>query len=467
MDPKRRNELLARAAATPPPSLTPQIPGAPPSGPGYQVVPAETDEQAKVQASKRGAHLPPGTVKSFGGSQVTMTEGAAQPAQSVNVRGAAPVAGPQMGATVTMHGASRATGVRGAQMVEHGRPVAPAGIGPQPTRQIATPSQAPNRAWGGAAAIPTAAPTAVAAPVIDLTIMLSQRARPNLIEHQRRAIDTSTVRPAALACFINPVGVQLNDRALNGLATIKASFDMGPWMRWLYAAETATKYVLILDDDCIPGINWIRLAYERLELAEQRGEKIIVAAGGLVYQSDNYDDVYPVGPEAPRLDEVVVDVARGGWMLPRDLLWRILMYPRLGSMPGTQRLAVPIHVSAALQYTEPGTDQDAYQIVALPNSPADKAGWGMQQPPTEAGSTSQMIDVQAKANADHPSWWYRQDAYTQYRAAGWEPIEVMAAASTTQLSQGEFVTPPVPPAIAPLVKASKDVPKEATKESSP
>jgi len=461
MDAKRRNELLARAQSVPPPSLTPQIPGAQPTGRGYEVIPSPDSDDAKVQASKRGAHLPPGTVKGFGpqGTNVVMTEGGAQEAQNVRVRGAAPVAGPQMGATVTMHGAGRPTGARGAKMVEHGQPVH-AGIGPQPTRQIATPSPAPNRAWAGAPAVPATAPTAAAAPVIDLTIMLSQRARPNLIEHQRRAIDTSTVRPAALACFINPVGVQLNDRALNGLAKLTAGADMGPWMRWRFAQETATKYVLILDDDCIPGINWIRLAYERLELAEQRGEKIIVGAGGYCYQSDNYDDFYPVGPEAPSVHESVVDVARGGWMMPRELLDAILSYPRLGSMPASQRLGVPIHVSAALQ-------EQGYQIVALSNSPADKASWGMRDPPIVAGSTSEMIDIEHKRNNDYPSLWYRQDIYNQYRAAGWEPIPVMAAASTTQMSQEEFSHPsptpaPPPPAVAPLAKGPKDTPKDAT-----
>ncbi len=458
MDPNKRNDIRSRAASVPPPSLTPQIPGAPAPGRGYEVVPDEssTDDPAKVQASKRGAHLPPGTVRSFGGSQVTMTEGGPTESQNVRVRGAAPVAGPQMGASVRMHGAGRPTGARGATMVEHGQPVQPlAGIGPQPTRQIATPSQAPNRAWGGAAAIPSAAPTAAAAPVIDLTIMLSQRARPTLFVQQRQAIDTSTVRPAALACFVNPVGVQLNDRAMNGIATIKAGYDMGPWMRWRFAQETETKYVLVLDDDCIPGINWIRCAYERLELAEQRGEKIVVGAGGTVYQSDNYDDVFPVGPEAPRVDEVLVDIVRGGWMMPRELITQILEYPRLGSTPGSQRLAVPIHVSAALQ-------DIGYQIVVLSNSPADKASWGMREPPTDMGSTSQMIDEQAKQNRDYPSSWYRADVYAQYRAAGWEPIEVRAASSTTQLHQSDFAKPsptpaPPPPPVAPLAKGeSKD-----------
>ena len=460
MDNNKRNDIRARAASVPPPSLTPQIPGAAAApGRGYEVVPdASSDDAAKVQASKRGAHLPPGTVRSFGGSQVTMTEGGPQEAQNVRVRGAAPVAGPQMGASVRMQGAGRPTGARGATMVEHGQPVQQhAGIGPQPTRQIATPSPAPSRAWSGGA-IPAAATTGAAAPVIDLTIMLSQRARPNLIEHQRRAIDTSTVRPAALACFINPVGVQLNDRALNGLAKLTAGADMGPWMRWRFAQETQTKYVLILDDDCIPGLNWIRLAYERLELAEQRGEKIAVGAGGMVYQSDYYDDVYPVGPEAPTVNETLVDTARGGWMMPRELLNQILDYPRLGSMPESQRLGVAVHVSAALQDV-------GYQIVALSNSPADKASWGMREPPTLAGSTSQMIDEQAKQNRDYPSSWYREDIYTQYRAAGWEPMEVRAASSTTQLHQDDFAKPspipaPPPPPVAPLAKPSES--KDAT-----
>lgn len=464
MNPDKRRELLQRAASVPPPSITPQIPGAPPqpAARGYEVVPPASDDPAKVQASGRGTHLPPGTVKGFGpqGTSVTMVEGTPQ-AADVRVRGAAPVSGAKMGASVTMHNASRATSVRGATIVgQSGHPVAPPGIGPQPARQIPTPNQAPTRAWAGGATIPTATPTAAAAPIVDLTIMLSQRARPTLIERQRRAIDTSTVRPAAIACFVNPVGVQLNDRALAGIATIKAGYDMGPWMRWRFAEETETKYVLVLDDDCIPGLNWMRLALERLELAEQRGEKIVVAAAGHVYQSDSFDDVYPVGPEAPRLDEVIVDTGRGGWMLPREALSAILAYPRLGSMPASQRLAVGVHVAAALQ-------DAGYHLVVLPFSPADKASWGMLESPLEQGSTSAMIDAQAKAQADYPATWYREDVYTKYRAADWETLVVMASAPTEQLDQNEFGvapihTTPVPAALQPKAPApAPSAPKES------
>jgi hypothetical protein len=446
MNPDKRKEILSRTAIVAPPSLTPQFPAAAagPAGQGYEVVPHE--DPAKVQASGRGVHLAPGTVKGMGGADIKMTQGAPQ-AASVNVRGAVPVAGAKTGATVQMQGASRQVGVRGATLVgQHGQPAPIAGIGPQPARQLA-PVPNTSKGWSGAA-IPTARPTGPAAPTVDLTIMLSQHARPNLIEGQRRALDSSTVQPAALACFINPAGIQLNDRALAGIATVRAAFDMGPWMRWTFATETTTKYVLILDDDCNPGINWIRLAIERLELAEQRGEQIIVACAGTMFQSDTYDDTYPIGPEAPRMDEVVADVGRGGWLMRREMLAPILAYPRLGTTPMTQRLAVPLHVAAALQ--------DAmHSIVVLPFSPAEKSGWGMLEAPKQPdpGSTSAQIDVQAKANADYPSWWYRQDAYNHYRAAGgWEPHVVMAAASTVELQHSDFQSNPVPPPVAPPAK---------------
>lgn len=443
MNPDKRREILNRSASVTPPSLTPNLP---PAGPGYEVVPHE--DPSKVQASGRGAHLPPGTVRTSGGANVQMTEGTPQAAQ-VQARGAAVVAGAKTGASVTLHGATRQAGVRGATLVgQAGQPAPVAGIGPQPSRQIA-PAAQPTKGWSGAA-IPTATPTGAAAPSVDLTIMLSQRARPNMIEAQLRAINSSTVQPVAMACFINPVGVQLNDRAMQGLATLRAGFDMGPWMRWRFATETTTKYVLVLDDDCIPGTNWLRLAIERMELAEQRGEKIIIACAGTVYQSDDWDNTYPVGPEAPRMDEVVVDVGRGGWLMPREVIDTILAFPRLGSLPLSQRLGVPIHVAAALQ------DAD-YSIVTLPFSPANKSGWGMLEgpKPNDTASTSAQIDGQAKANADYPSSWYRQDIYNHYRSVGWETIYVMSTVATIE----EPTTNPIPPPVmSPKGKAAAPAP---------
>ncbi len=449
MTPEKRRELQARAQSVPPPAVAP-----PQMQPQPQVAPDGSPMATGVK------------IKAYGHKETNVVAVSnplipnANPQNGVRVRGAQVLpGGPQTGASVSMQGAQRQAGVRGARMIESG--VAPSAPPPphQSRTPLAAPPTMPNAPWMGQ---PPASQNVTAAPKpdVNLTVILAQRSRPQFLERQRRAIDASTVRPVAIECHINPVGVQLNDRLLQGIPTQRESVDKGPWMRWRMAQEATTKYVLVIDDDCIPGMNWMRAALERLEIAELQGEKIVVCAGGLVYSSDSPHDVYPLGPEGPRLTEEVADVGRGAWMMPRDLLADILEYPRdLFSTAGALRVATPIIIAAALQ------ENDYHQVV-LPYSPAEKSGWGMLEPPTYEGSSSHMIDVQAKAGADYPAGWYREDVYAKIRATGWEPLVMLAGAPTVDLRSDEFGTAPAQtgpvPAAMPPAKAATPAPAEAS-----
>ncbi len=449
MTPEKRRELQARAQSIAPPAVAP-----PQMAQQFQTMPDGTPVASSVK------------IKSYGHKEANVqaihpSMAAALPAGQANgvrVRGAQVVEGAQTGASVTMQGAQRQSGVRGARMIETS--VAPSAPPPPYSGRIPLPQPAsmPNTPWMGqppSSAEVTAAPK----PIVNLTVILAQRSRPHFLERQRRAIDASTVRPAAIECHINPVGVQLNDRLLQGIPTQRESVDKGPWMRWRMAQETVTKYVLVIDDDCIPGMNWMRAALERLERAESLGEKIVVCAAGLVYVSDDVDDAYPLGPEGPRLTEEVADGGRGAWLLPRDLLSDILDFPRdLFSTPSAGRVAVPLLIAAALQ-------ENGYRQIVLPYSPAEKSGWGMLDAPTYEGSTSHMIDVQAKAGADYPASWYRQDVYAKLRATGWEPMCVVGSAETAQLSADEFGTAPSIAGPAPAPMPSKATAKAESQAS--
>lgn len=426
VSPSEREAMLSRVRQNNPSHAVPAPVAAPSSPPPYTVpgstqlpyaMPqAQAPQQPQMQmqpAAPVTQGIPPGrqgrvpgTIRATNGGHAQFVDNPGAPGAQVAARGANVVQDTNRGATIKMQGASRPTGVRGAQITQQAgapMPVSTPGHGP-----VMAPATAGT--WSGGSAIPRAQQTQLGAAIANLTVVLSQHARPQHLETQLRALRASSVQPHAMFCWVNPAGVPLDDRMLAGILTVRASKDMGPWCRWRMAAEADTKYVLVIDDDCIPGTDWLKAALDRIHAAEQRDEHIIVCAGGLLFTEDRFDAIFPAGPEAPRLEEQAVDVGRGAWLFAAKHIEDFNAFPR---MTPDGLLSQPLHFAAALQHE--GVTQ-----VVLPYPPGDRACWGMQEPPKPDG-TSAIIDNRARAGQDNPAMYYRQQAYMAYRAGGWEP----------------------------------------------
>jgi hypothetical protein len=280
---------------------------------------------------------------------------------------------------------------------------------------------------------PSVQPTG--APVVDLTLVLAVHARPALIEPQQRLLMTQTVQPLARAAWQNPTDrarftpqVQAMLAKIPGLVT--PNVDMGPWMRWGIASQCRTEFVAILDDDCMPGPRWFELALQRLQSA---GEHDIIACGGLLYGSDRADDMRPVGPEAPPVEEVEVDIGRGGWMMRADTARRIAT-----TVPVVDLLSTGLHVSAVVQ-------ELGGLVIVLPYG-RDHATWGMLEGPKSDNSmTARINEEHRNGQAPGDASSLRADLYSAYRQQGWTPWCVLladsaAAADTVRLNQEEFAT---------------------------
>ena len=351
----------------------------------------------------------------------------------VRVRGARQVSGPGQGASVQMTNARPNPGAT----VQAGGGVAMQGRAPAPT-PVPTGAPAPTAggAWVGEHGIPRVAPSAATRPTVDVTIILSQHRRPMHLEKQIRMIQSSTVAPASMACFVNPVpGVQINDGLLQGIPKLRADRDMGPWWRWILAKEAGTRYVLMLDDDCVFGPQWLQKALERITLAEQNGQAMVIAAGGVVFREDNHKSGFPIGPEAPP-PEQVVDIGRGAWLMPIEVLRAFDEFPRLGS----QVLTTALHLAAVLQ-------REQIPTVVLEYPLDNRAAWGMSSAPDPNGSMSQFLDQLSKQGRGYPADYHREEAYAVYRAAGWKPLVVAASEDTLRTTPSELGPPP--PVVAP------------------
>lgn len=408
----------------PPPQMPPQ------GGPGTTPPPG-------FGAAAPGTPMPPGkstrlNARPMGGSQGlsatlvaadgrVMNPQAGPQQQSVGrVRGANVVDSPNMGAAVRIQGQARQQNVRGARVVGQQGPNAPIGMpmGMQQPMQAQQPLPAPaggTPPWLGGASPQQSAGQGLM--VGNYTVMLAQHARPQLLEKQVGALHSQTLQPAMVAVTINPAGQKLNDALLTGMTRITAGNDLGPWWRWRIAQEFRTKYILMIDDDCFPGPQWLRRAYERMELAEERGESLAIVAAGAIYRSDDYADIQLVGPEAPTEQEKVVDLGRGAWFLRVEDLDHFHAYPRLGH----ETLAIPTHFAAAMTYTSE-TKPQRLETVVLPYPFNDRTEWGMTLPPDSKMSLSFRYDQQSAGGIGYPADWFRQEVYTTYRSAGWTPL---------------------------------------------
>jgi len=263
------------------------------------------------------------------------------------------------------------------------------------------------------------------APQIDLSVMLAYQNRGNLVATQQRHLAAQTVRPVGVAVWINPGPTShLGDAAvsmLSGVALVRSSTDMGPWMRWSVAAQCVTEFVAILDDDCLPGPQWLQSAFERLQGA---GEHDIIVAAGKIYDGDFPEEYHLLGPENPPLGEEQVDLGRCGWIMRTETARRIAMAQRFGEVLSTE-----IHIASIVK------DLGGTQIL-LPYA-ADRRGWGMLEAPRTENSTSTSIAQYAAAGEMETPESIRAILYYAYRDNGWMPICVAAAQDTVRTEKDE------------------------------
>lgn len=271
--------------------------------------------------------------------------------------------------------------------------------------------------------VPAGAPTTASAratvpaprtdvPEVDLSIVLAYWGRANLVATQLRMLRAQSVRPFGMFMWHNandrgkfPAQVQaLIDAEPSSSPTI----DMGPWMRWAVASQCNTEFVLVFDDDCLPGPRWIELALARLSSAS---ESDVIAAAGAIYNSDRFDDFAVVGPEAGAQpgEELEVDVGRGAWLMRTHVARAIA-----SRMRPVEVLSTAHHVAATVQ------DLGGLTIV-LPYG-RSKDGWGMLEAPKAEGSMSSRIAEEAEAGRAQPPDDIRAFVYGSYRDAKWMPL---------------------------------------------
>ncbi len=288
------------------------------------------------------------------------------------------------------HQVTRTSGLPGSQPAAQDSAFAP-----QSGREVPVQATGPRLAT---AMPPVASGTGVlpTTPRVDVTVCLfSSGSSAQLLGQQLQAIRRQSVQPAAIHIHADgPTGH--DEQSLMKLTASRTAAPLGRHFRLALARTAQTKYVLLLEEDAMPGAQWLAravAAMEEADSAELPFGPAVVACAGVLQGSESPDDTHPVGPELPRGEESLeVDYGRGGWLFATEFIRVVEGLPRVGA--SSDSLGILIAFAA----------QQAGIPMVVMGYGAHNENWGTVNPKQYG------VDPQDAAQA-----------FEAYLGMGWEP----------------------------------------------
>jgi hypothetical protein len=259
---------------------------------------------------------------------------------------------------------------------------------------------------------------------VDVTVILySSGQAAVLLAAQIEALRRQTVQPMALYVHVDgPTGH--DERTLAKLITCRTPMTFGRHLRLALAREAETSYVAVLEEDAMPGPNWLERAMDALMNADSDElpyGPALVACAGVLQGSENPADAHLVGPELPRGEQSLeVDYGRQGWLFATDFARVAEGLPRVGFSSNS----VGILLAAAAQ-------QAGVPIVVLDYG-TQQANWGSK------AAQQHGVDHQDAA-----------EAFIAYLGMGWEPPYKGAGLAPPQAAAQAPATPSLPASAQP------------------
>lgn len=202
----------------------------------------------------------------------------------------------------------------------------------------------------------------------DVTVILNGYKRPQNLKKQVDAALTQTVKVKDIFYWQNSMPNVHYDMqtSTNYCISSYASVNFGVWARFYYALNVRTNYVCILDDDTIPGTQWIENCLNTYE--KHPG---LLGAIGIKFPNSSYEyqmtDRY--GWDGNNNEQVErVDIVGHNWFFHRDLL--SVFCRELPPIDHNFIVGEDMHFSYVLQkYTDLGT-------YVPPHPKSNKEMWG-------------------------------------------------------------------------------------------
>jgi hypothetical protein len=209
-----------------------------------------------------------------------------------------------------------------------------------------------------------------------VTVVLNVFKRSKSLGQQLAAIRSQSVPVHKILVWEN--GTESVPAALReGLVISRASENLGVWARFAYALNAETEFILMLDDDTIPGSRWIENCLNTMALTPG-----LLGTRGLIFvEPSSYSINLEAGVHAPNELVTEVDIVGHAWFFKREWLsayWAeyALKFPE--SLAGED-----MHFSFAIQKNL------GLPTLVPPHPIGDLSLWGSQPESAVALGTSQ------------------------------------------------------------------------------
>lgn len=155
---------------------------------------------------------------------------------------------------------------------------------------------------------------------MSIGVVLNVYKRPENVLRQLQALSIQSVLPETVMIWVNGCDFELPKNYSShyhfNILLIRSSTNLGVWARFIAALNLHTEYVNIMDDDIIPGIDWLKHA--RSNCINLNG--IIGGRGVRFYKRNSYNPLDHWGWKNPNEKPMEVDILGHSWFFRREWL---------------------------------------------------------------------------------------------------------------------------------------------------
>lgn len=179
-------------------------------------------------------------------------------------------------------------------------------------------------------------------PSKDVSVVLNVFRRSEHFPEQLRAIQNQSVVPKEILVWEN--GEEAVPQDLRKFVTLtRASKNFGVWARFAHALNAKSEFICILDDDTIPGKDWLKNCLKTIEKTPG-----LLGTRGLIFESpNNYSINQEFGVYGPNDRTTQVDIVGHAWFFRKE--WLAAYWAEYAGRFENPLAGEDIHFSYAIQ----------------------------------------------------------------------------------------------------------------------
>lgn len=209
-----------------------------------------------------------------------------------------------------------------------------------------------------------------------VTVILNVFKRSKSLAQQLAAIKAQSVPVNKILVWENGVE-SVPDALREGLIIARASENLGVWARFAYALNADTEFILMLDDDTIPGSRWVENCLNTMALTPG-----LLGTRGLIFvEPSSYSINLEAGVHSPNAEVTEVDIVGHAWFFKRE--WLAAYWAEYAVKFPEALAGEDIHFSFAIQKNL------GLPTLVPPHPIGDLSMWGSQPESAVSLGTSQ------------------------------------------------------------------------------